>query len=424
MTETTQNSPVNVPVETPGAIKRSRRANWYELGMCILLLGAFVLAVFETDSPLMTLFVKIKWFIYLGVIYLTFLTNLILRRFVRFNMTSVCFLSFVVFATVSSALSKQDLSDGLHRSFSFFCLFLLAFVFAWPADPARRLDLWTYATLLICGSIVYVSVAYAFIGGSFVGSRMSGVMQNPNSFGSLAAMMTAGCFGLLHKDQGRGAFLLKASIALGLLCVLLTQSRASLMAAVAGILSICILRRKWPLTILIVSVGCVIFAPTEYLSWRKLGSLGKREVTIRSLTIDSRAKLWHEQIASWQEKPLLGHGLQITGRGGAGRIGGESSYLDILGTTGILGTVPIFLGFLFGLITLYRLGKCSESDKDGHSFSLYHTPALGMVVVVLVNSFSEGFMAAVGAMQPIYVWVVLAAASQVARCRKQMFCND
>jgi len=389
-------------------------ATW-EMGLCVMLLSSFVLSVCQQSNPLTVIFTDWKWYVFLIVTGFGFIQSYSLRGWFS-DRVGICFLLFVVAATVSSIIAQGDIVEGLQRSISFWCLYLLATIFVIPHNPLRRIVVWTKATLLVCLAVVGISLVYGLLGRGFPAGRFAGLTANANTLGSISAMSMAGCFGqwIVHRGKKNAAYWL-AAVLLAAPCLLLTQSRSALAAGAAGILAVLAIKRKWFKTAAILVVATLFLAALQESGMFSLGSISGREIKVRSYTLSSRFHQWTAQFDAWKRKPLLGNGLQITGLEGTGRTGGESSYIDVLGAAGILGGVPLFLGLLWGTRALVHLGRRFDERQDKGFFVGYYVSALGMVAAVLVNSIGEGFMAAVGAMQPIYVWIVLAAAGQSVR---------
>jgi len=387
----------------------------WEIGLCGLLLFSFVLSVCQQSNPLTAIFIDWKWYVFLTVTAFGFIQSYSLRGWFS-DRVAICFLLFVVSATVSSVIAQGDIVEGLERSLSFWCLYLLATIFVIPHNPLRRIVVWTRAALLVCLVVMGISLVYGLSGSGFLAGRFVGFTANANTLGNIAAMSMAGSFGQwsVHRGKKNAAYWLAAALLMAP-CLLMTQSRSALAAGAAGILAVLAIKGKWLKTAVIIVGATLFLAALQESGMLSLGSISGREIKVRSYTLSSRFDQWSAQFDAWKRKPLLGNGLQITGLQGSGRTGGESSYVDVLGAVGILGGLPLFLGLLWGTHALVRLGQSLDERKNEGLFAGYYVSALGMVVAVLVHSIGEGFMAAVGAMQPIYVWIVLAAAGQAVR---------
>jgi O-antigen ligase len=129
------------------------------------------------------------------------------------------------------------------------------------------------------------------------------------------------------------------------------------------------------------------------------------------LSLENRLPVWQVQWETFVQSPLIGHGLA----GGThavndlsdayrGRAGGEGSYGDLLTVAGVLGAVPLFFGLFSAARTLRRLAKRRTAP-------VFLQEAFALLLLLLVVSVSESWLATLGTMSALYAWAVCGAVS-------------
>lgn len=374
-----------------------------------ILLVAFFLSVANRSLfPFVGVMGDAKWGVLLAVLCFSIFYKLTSQKSsVKFGAVSGCFAIFTVVITISSMLAQGDFTEGLKRSFSFSCLYLISCVTFFPNNPQKRIMVWSVSMAAIITAIGLLSVVPVFLGVAlFRGGRLCGFASNSNTLGTACAMLVAASFALLIQSTNKKHKIYCLIVVLAsLILLLMTQSRSALIGGVAGITIVAMLKHKWVLPF---SIIAGFFLATAWLATETVQTdIGNTGLQIRTLNLNSRSGLWEMQLERFYTSPIIGLGLQLSGHDSKGRLGGESSYFDILGAGGILGGGALILGFLIGWYQLYQLAKKQSvfSRKDCWAAPM----ALAMVTAILVNSIGEGYMAAVGAMQPIYVWIIFGA---------------
>jgi O-antigen ligase len=149
---------------------------------------------------------------------------------------------------------------------------------------------------------------------------------------------------------------------------------------------------------LIATAGLVLLGP------------GIVPVTIlrREYSLDARQSVWQIQWEVFKTEPLIGYGLaggtheiDFDNPLSSGRAGGECSYGDLLTVAGFLGCAPLFLGGAIAFRALYR-------QLRNRSPEAWPAEAFFVVVLILIVSIADGWLAPMGTMTQ-YVWVVFAA---------------
>jgi hypothetical protein len=92
------------------------------------------------------------------------------------------------------------------------------------------------------------------------------------------------------------------------------------------------------------------------------------------------------------------------------RSGGEGSYIEVLSISGLLGGIPFFAGLAWGTILLFRRAASALAGAATSRDATWCLCTAALVVLLLVNSVGEGYLAAVGSAPTIYVWVAIGTA--------------
>jgi O-antigen ligase len=196
-------------------------------------------------------------------------------------------------------------------------------------------------------------------------------------------------------------------------CLFLTQSRTAMVSAAAAMLGVIIIAKKWKVLIVYGLLISVYFAPVWLVAPFLPGDVAD-DVTVREFNFETRDYVWQRQMDAFTQKPFLGHGFEIRSQDEeAGRTGGEGSYTDLLAAVGILGCAPLFLAFGYGAWLLLQWAQEREQQPSREGSFPFHLATFSIVLVILVNSMAEGFLAAVGCTQAIYTWAMLGAASEL-----------
>jgi O-antigen ligase len=327
---------------------------------------------------------------------------------IPFNHLHFLGLLAVVAAFASAIVSVNPLLTVL-KALSLAALFLYAAVGArvlWSRDP----ESFVRKLLLMAEGLVYLT-AICYLG-SFE------VWGNPNSLGLIMGCI---CWPVLlwrfilptaHRKSPRHFIVLFVCATL----LVLSLSRASMIAAAAISMFLLVGARRYRMLLVGVSLFAVILlsvflvAPQRFQSasqglMYKKGEHGK--------LLDSRQKPWERSLATFREHPWLGLGFGAADNSTESRftyatqgyLNRErgSSYLTILETTGVVGTV-FFALLLLALIReiwrvfswLRRTGKVNQPAVI----------AAAIILGGLVNAAFEDWMLAVGYYMSVMFWIL------------------
>lgn len=150
--------------------------------------------------------------------------------------------------------------------------------------------------------------------------------------------------------------------------MILTYSRATYLAYLAGVVFIALSRRA----LRVLGLALVIFVFSITLLPR---SYGESTNLRRENSLVARLKNWQQAISIWQNSPLLGVGFgNYQYYSGASffshsKSGSDSSILTVLATTGILG----LLAYLWLLMKMWQAGNKNLLFKAGFVAVLIHS---------------------------------------------------
>lgn len=394
-------------------ISLSHRFRKLPLVLITCLLAAFAMSVMGPQIPLVKQFTSLKWGFLIGFTLLALIQSGICSRSLR-GIVPKLFGIFIIVATVSTMLFSAHLENGLQRVVSFILLWIIAFAAPFPSDPSVRLHYWTVSSLIVASVVTLSSFASIFLGGGYMSGRLAGITSNPNTLGTFSMMFTVGMFSLI---LGQRKVIYYPLFAVGFSVIFLTGSRASFISAIGALLALLSLSghqkslKRISLVVILVlfSIQAVMYA---------FSSKDSQNLFNRERGFETREIVWQRQIDSFLTSPLIGCGLEIQESIASdlrARVGGEGSYTDILSVAGVLGGAPFVMALLWGLLAIFtNLRKKLARSKLNDQIS-WEMCAFGLLVGILINSIGEAYMAAVGAMQPIYVWVILGTVSSIAK---------
>lgn len=382
--------------------------------LILFLFLSFAMAVMHRDVTwgLPDLFSRLKWIVLAGFVVVCAAIQARHRSADVRGVVAVYLGVFVALVSVSTLTNCDDMEQSIQRVASFVMLWMIAFCFPLPADPRERVFVWSTACLITAAVVVLTSCLFIKDKSVYFQGRFWGITGNANTLGSFSALLTVGAFALgLSK---RGLPLWFGLVAMAGVVLWLTESRTAIAAAVAGMLAVTVVvgKRRLGAVVLAGAVGYAVLTVSVQVSNMEI-----RER--REFYPQTRMEIWERQLEAWRQSPWIGHGLEVTWdeskRKGSsmGRQYGESSYFDLMAAGGVFATVPLFAGLVFGMILFYRQARCATIVGKTGGSGPWLLSAFGMTVVILINSIGEGYMAAVGAVQPIFVWVMLGAVNQI-----------
>jgi hypothetical protein len=316
---------------------------------------------------------------------------------------------FAVVAALASAMVSVNRQMTVLKALSLAALFVYASIGArilWARNPepfVRRL-------VLLAEVLVYfTAVCY---------SASFGVWGNPNSLGLIMGCICWPVFlwrAMLPATRGEHTRRVIVLLICGALLAL-SLSRASIVAA--SLISIFLLlgARRYRTLLLGMTLFAVILLSMFLVTPQRFQSASEALLYKKGEhgnLMDSRQKPWQRSLRNFQEHPWLGLGFGTADNSAGwsldyvthGQLTRErgSSYLTMLESTGILGTLPCALLILALVGEIWRV--CLWMRRTGR----VNQPAVLAAAIILgglVNAFFEDWMFAVGYYFCVIFWVL------------------
>jgi len=382
--------------EKGGRISQGKKL---ELLLIILFFAFFFsLFTFSFSFPQRTL---VRWVFLIGISGFLLLIRLKKPIHLTLTLSSASVWLFVLWCYLSGTLGVTP-KESLARATSFAILTLLSFHLLPTLFSGRRVLFAAVRSYFALGIIILLVSGVFFIlspGSVFIGKRFSGILLNPNTFGSLAAgLIIISLFRLFYGGKGRYYYLPLAGLLSYLL--LISLSRASYLATTVGSLSLLWLIRRRNL-LFYSTLVLVVFLSSYFIISGNLPPLNLDYYLRLSRTdlTTGRIAIWAHIIQAWKERPWFGVGLGGSAPDevltGGRRLGGLSAYFALLGETGIIG-LSLFLFFLavsLYLLYLLRLRAIALSDSQ---LAGYSSVSIALILAYSANSLFEGYFASVG----------------------------
>jgi putative inorganic carbon (HCO3(-)) transporter len=248
------------------------------------------------------------------------------------------------------------------------------------------------------------------LGGGQWGVRLNSFFFGPNEFGGFLSMVIPFCLAFsLYKSDFKARLIYGFVSVILIIALLLTMSRSSWIAAIAGILVLLALRKKslikWikHFVIFLLICGIIIllsraissnvfsldFVLSRFLDLSEYG-VGPTDVA-EGYSSGGRIDFFLGGIKAWIENPFFGVGpaeitdwsdyLNIEFGFKSGRFVAHNTYLDVLVGSGLLG-ITAFL-WMFGL-AFSRTIKIFKHSTDTF-WKIVATGCMGSIVAVFVN---------------------------------------
>lgn len=283
----------------------------------------------------------------------------------------VCFLSIVwSLAPLQTALSAS--------AWVILLLFIYTFRSLLDAATIRR------SVFFILLAFFFASAVLSFVPLGWVGGRLVGIFINANSTGIFTFLLVG-----LSLWMGKRYWIW--IIPAGTLVVILTGSRASLLAIVVMLTVVLIGRADWRMRIPIAGLAISIGGPIAFWAWQQTQNINVESSSVLR-TNNSRESVWGLAIEFIQTNPILGAGYRATPEGI-----GSSSYFKLLAEFGFA-----FAGFGITLAIFYIW------------WSRFDIVMLGITCGTLVNTIFEDWLLTAGAPMLIVYLVVLCSSPQQA----------
>ncbi len=355
----------------PGTVAFQKRIRTYSLFAYFVFIAGYFLTPNAVDH----------YKYYLGFLFLPGLL-LLPRIFPAMRSDSVLQLgtAYLVFLLLSSLWGTEIDTTQLvdHARLAILILFFVAITGFLSATEPKWFDILVASAILVAAGNALLSVVLWDDLARFPTLRLTGfgTMREPNSAGAVY-----GFYGLLAviwcrrmtSRTARAALFLGGFALLGFL--LLTQSRAAILACVSGLAILAALNRGYrPLAHLLVLAAVIIVA--------LFAAPGMHEqLSLRSVTWDIRLELWSDGIRHIANAPLFGNGYlsalevhsELANRAHSNL---HNSYLATLRDTGIAG---------FGLLIAFLAAaahRAWQAERAGGDHALLALLCFGLVYML------------------------------------------
>jgi O-antigen ligase len=253
--------------------------------------------------------------------------------------------------------------------------------------------------------------------------RASGPITDPNDFGYLQACVLP-LAGYLLATEPRRRLLWASCFALMAGAILASLSRGALVG-LAGLLLWALLTRRVPLGGVVLAAGTVLaVGALAAVIWSPLiNDRLQNHNQIAQQNVESRIALWSAAVRMWEDRPIVGVGIDRFGIEAPNYVRNNrivldrpvvhDSYLQILSEQGAIGLLT-FLGFLASTWALLGRAHRQARERDDRDGRLMAAGMQGTFIVAIV---SASFISAELSM-PFWIICGLAAAvatSQAAR---------
>lgn len=332
----------------------------------------------------------LKWILLIVLIVTLPITN---GFHFSFKKNFILFSFYTIILTLSTFIHSGIDNTSLKYLISYLILYLVYVVYTFSTRDeilTETLTAFYYTSLFF----ILVSGIFIFSGSAYEGGRFNGVFSNTNALAGIATLFLVI---LLYKYQDRRTYLSLFLILLTILIIFLTKSRTALATLAILFIIYTIINNKGGLFfkggLLILILSVIINIQEIFLILANSMSIDGASSEFRSFNnFDNRMLIIERQLFSFINSPIIGVGVVIDRNDIFSRFAGESTYLDLLSMSGILGTT------LFFLIIIKNL-----------KLFLYNSHLLFLILLtILLLSIFEGYISNVGSVITLMYWFIIA----------------
>jgi exopolysaccharide production protein ExoQ len=263
--------------------------------------------------------------------------------------------------------------------FALFCLAAFAVGLEFAASDIAVLAFWTSFCYLVAGvSVEMARNSLQILASDF---RFGGTLH-PNEQGVNCSVLLMAAFSLMSSEKKR-RWILCIGIAIGIICLILTRSRTSMLATLLAVFAYVFYAtspyKKVQLLIYSVPVLCVfcllLESPIDVFS--RIFFIGRIDSDLD--TLNSRTILWHEAIKYWAARPFGGYGfnsfwtakhigtISNVWAGSYSLASAHSGYIDLFLDVGLIG------GVLYVAMLVFAVRASLHSAKTLNKNCLFPT---------------------------------------------------
>lgn len=362
-------------------------------------------------------------------VMLIVLSGLAVIKMQKISITALCFIMVCALSIICGN------ADPLFKSWDRLFFFALLFIACFPVFESQYFDKLRSKIFPMMLFVVIFTCIGSFIGYFFGINYMtiyseSTTIDTAGKFGGLtphsmmlgpicAVALTVLIWFLIEKSETKKAKIIVACAAFAAFCcMLLTASRSSVLAGLAGVASVLFLKyRKRLGKMLQVGIVGVMFAVIMspiYMPYLNKVMEKQHNNEEMGSAFASRESRWLHRLQEFSEYPIFGYGFCAIDthsygeyQPSTGVVEPGSSWLAILSMTGLVGMVCFLALLLPTIMRLYR-----KVNREADRWALLH---LGILVVFLVHFIAEGYVFAAGSALCFLFWFLFGCATVYAR---------
>ena len=349
--------------------------------------------------------------------FIVFLLILVLHIFKNKNLPRKIewidkFLFIIIIAMFLSSFYSIDPALTIQRSITFLLLYISVFWVIYPAVDSEEKAEEIINVILYAASIPFffsLIVALSSPSSAFLGSRFNGYFDNPNTIGSISAMI---CPLLIWKAFDKKSTFGKIFLVVMLPALFLSGSRSGLLGAFLGSLFYVFhTKKKYRLPATLIGAIIVLIVLTlgglgenvinSTSSYLRLGTeSAKNEEALKDIS-SGRTENWDKMLLLLGKRPLLGYGYGTEDKllnyyNITVASTGKSAHNAFLGIAVQMG-IPGFLLFFSPLIYIL-LTPINKKGKTVYCVT-------GLVIGGMVSGLFESWMYSVGSAFAFPFWV-------------------
>lgn len=270
-----------------------------------------------------------------------------------------------------------------------------------------------FSTLMILMTCATASSALMLLWGRGYGAGdwFEGITVHSMIMGPIAAMgILYSFFQLQYRHKRKRVKLLCYLIIIGgLLCILQTGSRTSMIGTICAVSMFVYICNKQNFALLVRKyIWIILILGASFPAWNrymdKLEEKNQGETT--TINTDSREIYWIQRLDEWKSSPIYGIGFSTVDAAAegsnldteSGNVETGSSWLGVLSMTGILGFACIIIIFYHSFIVIWRMSR-EQSKAAGY--------LLAIMLFFIVHMMAEGYVFAGGSFLNAQVWLLL-----------------
>lgn len=302
--------------------------------------------------------------------------------------------SCLVLILIVSTFNKVGVTQEALSSLAPFVLIPFLVMTPYPSEERCRATYFYNIFGLSAGAFIITNIPLLLGSDAYIMGRFAGWTSNTNIVAGITVAAFSFYLQKFFSDYGRWYFI-AASIALVML--LLTQSRAALLAAVImSVLLVFMNIRKKYMFRKLAPILIVLALVTINMGVQEIGStdFDDRSLEVRSFELGARELIMLRQIEAFEYSPLIGVGAVSRKEDSTYRYAAEMSYTDWLSMVGLLGMAFFIVMLVAPLMEMFKY------------------PITIQVIPLLVLSGSEGYLTGIGSAVSILLYVNLLSAKK------------